>query len=181
MPTTINVGLSKKIGLADYGSLGASCSVQFEADHGLMEGDLDAFHRKVKNAFVAVRQAVQDELARQQVQAGGTDTNGNHTNANAPTAPATTPSNGNGDSNGNGHRNGTTGHAASEKQMAFARQLAKAIPGLGIRRLETLTQKMFGKSLVALTSMDASGLIDTLKSVKDGDIDIDRVLSSSES
>jgi hypothetical protein len=178
---TIRTGLSKKIGLRDFGSLGATCEVTFEVSHSLLEDRLDTFHSKVQNAFTACRQCVQDELARQQVQAGGSNASGNHANVDVPAAPAATSSNGNAHANGNAHHNGATGHAASEKQMDFARQLAKAIPGLGIRRLETLTQKMYGKSLVALTSMDASGLIDTLKSVKDGEIDIDRVLSSSES
>jgi hypothetical protein len=177
---TIRTGLSKKVGLRDFGSLGATCEVTFEADHGLLEGDLDAFHRKVQTVFVAVRQAVQDELARQTSVPPTANANG--TTATPPTkATHTTNGNdtGNNHSNRNGHRNGTTGHAASEKQMDFARQLAKAIPGLGIRRLETLTQKMYGKSLVALTSMDASGLIDTLKSVKDGEIDLSQVLEGS--
>ena len=194
MPITINVGLSKKVGTPNYGSVGASCNVNFEAGHDLLESDLAGFHQKVKNAFVAARQAVQDELTRELSTpasngatnghaaepshngsngngAGNNHTNGNGTNGNGYGA------NGNGSNgNGNGQR---AGHGASEKQMSFAKQLAKSIQGLGIRRLETLAQKLYGKPLAALTSMDASGLIDTLKSIKDGTISLDAALEGS--
>jgi hypothetical protein len=160
---TFNVGLSKKVGTTNYGSLGATCNVTFEAGHDLLDSDLASFHQKVKNAFVACRQAVQDELAREQASGGNSQANG------AGSGHAAQASN-NG-SNGNGHAATT----ASEKQLGYAKQLAKGIQGLGTRRLETLSQKMYGKPLVGLTTLDASNLIDTLKSIKAGEIDINAV------
>jgi len=185
MPMTVTTGLSKKVGTANYGSVGATCNITFEADHNLLEHDLEGFQQRVKHAFIAARQAVHDQLARE---LNSPTSNGtaitepaepaHATNGNGATNGHANGTNGNG-SNGNGHRNGsngTSGHGASEKQIGYARQLAKSIQGLGIRRLETLASKMFGKPLAAFTSLDASGLIDTLKSIKAGEIDLDTVL-----
>jgi hypothetical protein len=65
MPLIVNVGLSKKIGLPNYSSLGASVHVEYETDSLLLLTNVDAFQRQVQDAFAACRQAVQDELSRQ--------------------------------------------------------------------------------------------------------------------
>lgn len=65
MPLIVNVGLSKKIGLPNYSSLGASVHVEYEADSSLLLTNVDAFQRQVQDAFTACRQAVQEELTRQ--------------------------------------------------------------------------------------------------------------------
>ena len=172
MPLTINAGLAKKVGLPDYGSLCASCHVEFEAEPSLLEADAEAFHRRVRRAFDACRQAVQDELARQQGQAAGSADGAGRRPAGAANNHAPSPSGG----NGNGRRNGADGQGASEKQLTYIQQLARQIKGLGVRRLDAVAQKMFGKPMAALSSLDASGLIDTLKSIKAGEMDLDAVL-----
>ena len=64
MPMKLSLGLCKKLGLPDYGSLGATCHLELELDQMLLH-DLDAFHQQVQDAYAACRQAVQDELARE--------------------------------------------------------------------------------------------------------------------
>ena len=67
MPLKLNVGVSRKVGLPDYGSVGASCNLELELDSGQLERDLDGFQARVRDAYVAAHQAVHDELARLQV------------------------------------------------------------------------------------------------------------------
>jgi hypothetical protein len=64
MPIKLNVGVSRKVGLPDYGSVGATCSLELEVEYGLLEKDLDGFHARVRDAYIAAHQAVNDELAR---------------------------------------------------------------------------------------------------------------------
>jgi len=64
MPMKLNVGVSQKVGLPNFGSVGASCNLEMELDAGLLEKDLDGFHARIRAAYVAAHQAVHDELAR---------------------------------------------------------------------------------------------------------------------
>ncbi len=176
MPLKLNVGLSKKVGLPDYGSLGASCHVEVELESSLLQQDLQAFQQHVRRAYVACAQAVNDELARQQSpnsSAPGQPSSQETSRAAAPDNSHASQNNGNGTA-GNG-ANG--GHPASQKQLDFIQQLARQIRGLGVRRLDALTEKMFGKPLAALTSLDASSLIDMLKAIKEGRVDLEAALN----
>ncbi len=164
MPLRLNVGITKKIGQPDYGSLGASCFVEVELDQSLIFDDVEGFQERVKHAYVACRQAVSEELGGQRHSEG---------------APG---SNGTAGSLAGGHLNGKpNSHRASQKQLDYARQLAAQIRGLGVRRLETLAGQMFNTPLADLSSLDASGLIDALKQIKAGKLDPGTVLEDSTS
>ena len=62
MGIKVNVGLAKKIGQPDYGSLGATCNVEFELDGGFDNGSSEHFHDAVRRAYGACRQAVEAEI-----------------------------------------------------------------------------------------------------------------------
>ena len=161
MALKLNVGISKKIGQPNFGSLGASCHVEVELDPSLIFNDVPALHSRIKQAYTACRQAVHDELTRSQAMADEQTSNGQAD------APATVI----------GSTNGTNGQHASRKQIDYAKQLAAQILGLGFRRLETLSNHMFGKPLADLSSLEASRLINTLKAIKVGDVELATALN----
>jgi hypothetical protein len=68
MPMRLNVGVSKKLGLPAYSSVGASCNLDLEIENGLLR-DPTGFRDQVRDAFDAAQKAVDDELAR--LQGGG--------------------------------------------------------------------------------------------------------------
>ena len=166
MPLRLNVGLSKKVGMPDYGSLGASCHVEVELDQSLVFDDVETLQERITHAYAACRQAVTDELARQL----NVD-NGHTTNGQAPSHSSAERQQSSGPSNGH------NGHRATQKQLDFALQLAGEIRGLGVRRLESISQTMFDKPLADLSSLDASGLIDVLKDIKAGKIELAAALN----
>jgi hypothetical protein len=168
MPLKLNVGLTKKIGQPNYGSLGASCHLEIELDPSLLFADLDGFHERVRSTFIACRQAVFDELARARSAA-----NGGQAVANEPAALALAAA----PSDENNHEALTHRESpppqATAKQVDYARRLAGQIRGLGTRRLETLTRELYSKPLADLSAPEASALIDSLLDIRSGKVSLD--------
>jgi hypothetical protein len=166
MAIKLNVGTSKKIGTNDYGSLGAHCGIEVELDQLALEQP-NAFHDRMSSLFETCRAAVDHELQ----QKGSAEI----------VAHNSTPSSANriidsGGNNGNGTRR--TARGASEKQLKFIRTLASVVQGLDNNQLESLSERMYNSSVDHLTSIDASALIDTLQGIKQGRLQLDRLLGN---
>ena len=149
MAVKLSVGLQKKVGLPDYGSLGASCAIEFEIDRTLIEHDLQGFHDKVRGAFAACQQSVQDQLANHQSTLTSAARNGHNGNGHAT----------NGYSNGNGNGRGNARPSTASQ--------ARAIRAIAGRRRVDLNQLLGDRFSVSrpedLSISDASSLIDELK------------------
>jgi len=60
----LTIGYSKKVGLPDFGSLGATCGLEVELPEPDPHDAAGAFERRARAAFAACARAVQDELDR---------------------------------------------------------------------------------------------------------------------
>jgi len=152
MGIKLNLGISKKIGLPDYGSAGSQCNVEVELDSSALERP-EEFHSRVQEIYAACRSAVENELA-------------NHRNKamqdNRPTPPPKTEYR-NSSSDRNDNR-----FPVSPKQLDFIGKLSKAIKGLTAQKLDEYCQATYGKSSANLSSQEASKLIDAMKEAKAG-------------
>ncbi len=172
MPMTVKVGLAKKVGQPDYGSLGASCEVALELDAGLLFSDLDGFHRKVQAAYTACRQAVQDELSGQPgssspalnsnaAERTQSNTNG-HERGDGDGSPRRNPSR-DSDHGANGSQNGRSTNGS--KRAATSAQV-RALHSIATRQNFNLTELLREKFHVykaeELSLREASLLIDEL-------------------
>ena len=173
MPMTVKVGLAKKVGQPDYGSLGASCEVALELDAGLLFSGLDGFHRKVQAAYTACRQAIQDELSGQPGSAspalesnaanrGQSDTHGHERGTDA------------GSPRGNPHRdaaggsNGSqNGRSSNGNRRAATTAQVRALHAIATRQNFNLTDLLRDRFHIykaeELSLREASNLIDELK------------------
>ncbi len=156
MPLKLSVGLNKKIGLPNYGSLGASCSVEIELDSHVMARNPALLQQQAQQAFASCTQAVEGELARQTTPGG--QSNGSHARGQ------------NGSANGhtNGHSNGhhQNGHRKTNGRQATASQVKAIVAIAGRQRLD-LARELRARFQVDrpenLSITDASRLIDELK------------------
>lgn len=166
MPMKLSVGLSRKLGLPDYSSIGANSQLELELDQSLFQGDLEGFRQQIRQMYSACTEAIHEELARQL---------GSSSAAAAlarPAAAASAPHtslNGNGNGNGHaaeGHGNGHAAATVNGVRRATASQV-RAIYGIAGRLRLDIASRLREQFQIErpedLSVADASELIDDLK------------------
>ena len=161
MPLKLNVSVSKKLGLPEYSSIGASCSLELELSEALLRSDLDAFQEQVRDVYIACNQAVNDELARHQASPAPPPSNGHSTPASGP-APG----------DGNGQTAPRTGGARGRSRKPATPSQVRAIVAIARAQHADLERILRAEYAVErpedLTLSEASQFIDQLKAAAMG-------------
>ena len=177
MSVKLNIGLSRKVGEANYGSRGASINLEVELDNGMLNNP-NQLRERVHDLYVLARQSVDEELQRP-AEAGPSEFSHGNGNGNGSGRAATAANcnghanghaaNGNGNSNGyasngNGHSNGQQGRVevarATQSQIRAIFAISKR-QGLDPKSLVSERYRVY--RMEDLTIREASALIDELK------------------
>ena len=145
MTIKLNVGVSRKVGQPNYGSLGACCNVDVEVDQQTLTDDPQGLHRRVQEAFAVCRQAVEAELSQ---------------------CGSRSDENGSALSHDSQPRDSSSRAASSSAPRAATAAQVKAIHAIAGRmgvRLADRLQPLGVRSPSQLTLRQASRLIDELK------------------
>ncbi len=145
----IQVGISKKVGEANYGSRGASVNLEVEMDSSLV-GDADRLKERIRQLFGLAKTSVDEELA---AGAGHPATTGNG-------SPATQPA-------ANGHSTGKSNGRRRDGTRAATASQVRALHAIADRRKLDLSALLAERFQIddpaGLTITEASNLIDELK------------------
>lgn len=152
----LNIGFSRKVGEANYGSRGGSVNLEIEVESALVR-EPDKLQAKIDYLFALAKSSVDAQLTG---------------NGHSGPTPSTDTSNGNGNGrqNGNGHSNGngsrrTNGRQATDSQV-------RAIHAIANRRRIDLTAELRSRFNVDrpddLAIGQASEFIDTIKPQESG-------------
>jgi hypothetical protein len=166
MSVKLNIGLSRKVGEASFGSRGASINLEVELDNGVLN-DPGQLRDRVQDLYLLARQSVDEELQRP-AEAG-------------PSEPSHTNGNGHGRishaANGNGHKNGqanghspNNGHSNGHGRIEVARATQSQIRAIfaiskrqGLDPHTVINDRYRVHKMEELTIREASALIDDLK------------------
>lgn len=146
MPIKINIGVSRKVGEANFGSRGASINLEAELDASIVS-DQHRFKERVRSLYAMARRSVNEEL----------NITSEESDAERSSPPA---------SNESSLRNGSSGSNRTGITPATASQV-RAIYAIARGRrsqLKDLLRDRFGADYPeALSIRDASTFIDELK------------------
>ena len=150
MPVKLNIGLSRKVGEANFGSRGASVNLEVELDSGIVS-DQQRFQDRVRALYAQARQSINAELDLPSegpaIEQPVVQRNG-HASAH------------NGNGNDNGSQSRQEGGSATQSQVRAIFAIARR------NRLDpkNLVLERFGLDRPEdLSIRDASSLIDDLK------------------
>ena len=170
MSVKLNIGLSRKVGEANYGSRGASINLEVELDNGVLN-DPGQLRERVHDLYVLARESVDEELQRP-ADAGPGEFS--FANGNGQGRTTNGAANGNGHSNGhaaNGHSsNGSSSNNGQHGRVEVARATQSQIRAIfaiskrqGLDPHTLISERFRVHKMEDLTIREASSLIDDLK------------------